>query len=717
MHERVINEDELKSSKKCRKENPVFTNKTPENTNNGLSDVQYSDSLDYAAKKRKVKEWQESQVHQDTTMKSQRLSEYKRNAEETLSEGEPRKQKKSMVSKFERVESKMNEVNGNKNVTGQIVQSISSGNDSNRKLTHVRLPTTAKVSRSSNSKNKSRSKSKSNLHEARASPVESVSSSPLRNSSIEKNYNRKSFESNGVMVNVDHSLIASPKVLSNDETCIGQSKYGKNHIAAELKNTHVLGESQNILNHNDDNEYDLRRSNKDSMDDNQDNLNNSLQSNGNGQQMLNNYGYGSSGRNQSSNSDCGRDKLKASNSYIDKKEVFSTKHGSSNCYEKASKNQVLKGEIGTFQDRDADELMEEKTNCKQQPNLDIRDNHNYNGLNNIFDTKKASSKFEFQENVQQVPLSQCKIHVKKEASPLKDKSDALHTGFQTVAPVNGSSSNLNAFNASKQSRHQNNLRQATPSIRDPSPMRKDGHSRANVVIKEARDLKHTANRLKNEGLNHESNGLYFEAALKFLLGASLSEPSNEETNPSIQMMNLYSETAKFFEYCAFEYERHKEMAAAALAYKCAEVAFMKVAYYRHLGASKDRHDLQAALQTAIPGESPSSSASDIDNLNNQNAADKSVLAKASASPNITGNHVIAARNRPCFMRLLTYTNDLNCAFDATKRSQIAIAAATASLDEDKVEGILSVKKVLDFNFHNIEGLLRLVRVSMDLITS
>jgi len=43
------------------------------------------------------------------------------------------------------------------------------------------------------------------------------------------------------------------------------------------------------------------------------------------------------------------------------------------------------------------------------------------------------------------------------------------------------------------------------------------------------------------------------------------------------------------------------MAAAALAYKCIEVAYMKVAYYKQSSASKDRHELLTALQTVLPG--------------------------------------------------------------------------------------------------------------------
>ena len=42
----------------------------------------------------------------------------------------------------------------------------------------------------------------------------------------------------------------------------------------------------------------------------------------------------------------------------------------------------------------------------------------------------------------------------------------------------------------------------------------------------------------------------------------------------------------------------KKMAAAALAYKCVEVAYLKAAYYKHRSASKDRQELQAAVQIA-----------------------------------------------------------------------------------------------------------------------
>lgn len=56
----------------------------------------------------------------------------------------------------------------------------------------------------------------------------------------------------------------------------------------------------------------------------------------------------------------------------------------------------------------------------------------------------------------------------------------------------------------------------------------------------------------------------------------------------------------------------------------------------------------------VIGESPSSSASDIDNLNNHGLA-KVASVKDSNSPQVVGaNHLMVARNHPHMMRLLAY---------------------------------------------------------------
>lgn len=64
---------------------------------------------------------------------------------------------------------------------------------------------------------------------------------------------------------------------------------------------------------------------------------------------------------------------------------------------------------------------------------------------------------------------------------------------------------------------------------------------------------------------------------------------------------------------------------------------------------------------------------------------------------------------------LLQTNYLNCAFEATRKSEAAFAAASVSPGKDRTGCLSSVRKVLDFNFHNVEELLRFVRLSLESI--
>lgn len=298
-------------------------------------------------------------------------------------------------------------------------------------------------------------------------------------------------------------------------------------------------------------------------------------------------------------------------------------------------------------------------------------------------------------------------------SPLKEsKLDSLSTPLKP----NGSKLTppLRHHNAENGGRH-GTAKQAIPSTADTSsPARKDNTSAA-YALKEARDLKHKANRLKEEGKELESTRLYFESALKFLHVASLLEPpSLDGLKQGDAAQSMYSDTAKLCNFVGHAYEKCKKMAAAALAYKCVEVAYLKAAYYKYPTASKDRQVLQAVVQTA-PGESPSSSASDIDNLNN-NGLSKGSSSKDANSPQVAGNHLLlAARNQPHLLRLLAYTNDVNGAFEATRKSQMAIASAAGS-HENGIDDLSSVRTVLDFNFRSVNDLLRLVRISMESIS-
>ncbi|KAM3323858.1 cysteine-tryptophan domain-containing zinc finger protein 7 [Capsicum chacoense] len=250
----------------------------------------------------------------------------------------------------------------------------------------------------------------------------------------------------------------------------------------------------------------------------------------------------------------------------------------------------------------------------------------------------------------------------------------------------------------------------------PTPSKRETSSQtASIVLRKAEELRDFADRLKNSGLHDDYNQAYFQAALKFLQGASLLESSNAESSKSGEMnqLQIYNITAKLCETCALEYEKHDETATAALAYKCMEVAYMRVVYCKNMSLSRIWHDLQASLQVPPQGESPSSSASDVDNTHNQTVAEKTALSRGSGSN--AGSHVIAPRNRPSFVRLLDLTKDVNSAMEASRKAQNAFAAATNLEEAENKDAFISVKRVIDFSFQDVEELIHLVEQAIEAI--
>ncbi|KAH0660382.1 hypothetical protein KY289_029130 [Solanum tuberosum] len=291
--------------------------------------------------------------------------------------------------------------------------------------------------------------------------------------------------------------------------------------------------------------------------------------------------------------------------------------------------------------------------------------------------------------------------------------------------VNGNAFERERSNASRQGKkaksHHGNLPNNTANkVRDqevPSPVRKDSSSQAATnAIKEATNLKHLADRLKNSG-SSESTGIYFQAALKFLHGASLLELDSSKHGEQNQSRSIYSSTAKLCLFCGREYEKLRDMAAAALAYKCMEVAYMRVIYSSQSDANRYRNELQTALQIFPPGESPFSSISDVDNLNNPTIVDMAASAKVVGSPQVAGTHVISAGNGSSFTQLINLAQAVNFAMEASRKSRVAFAAVYPGPGDSQCkEGALSVKMALDFNFQDVDGLLRLVRVAMEAIS-
>lgn len=253
-----------------------------------------------------------------------------------------------------------------------------------------------------------------------------------------------------------------------------------------------------------------------------------------------------------------------------------------------------------------------------------------------------------------------------------------------------------------------------------NPVKKENaQAAANLALREATDLKQRADRAKKNGGDELGyTDLYFRASLKFLHGASILEPLNAESakHGETQSMAVYTNTAQLCESCANAYQQNNDLAAAALAYKCMAVSRMRVVLAKNVGIRRDQHELQVALQMIPLGESPSSSASDVDNLNNHALMEKDASInpiKGVGSLPSSGNHVTVARSHQLINRILQHTSDVNSALEAFSKANSAFAAVRDA--KYGAEEISALKKVIDFSFHDVDGLLHLVLLAMKAI--
>lgn len=704
------------------------------------------------AKKRKLNDYQDSQIY------NKPLPGVGRDLQES-SETNHRKEKKAKVSKSRGEETCASKDTGGADKRGRAIKdeqvgSLDAIDSSKRDAGSV-------AATSSSSKVSGSHKTKANPQEVKGSPVESVSSSPLRILNPDKFITTKgsdgeddrgsyrAFGKDETLTGANGSLESS--VLDFQERDLVQplGNKGKAEVlpSPEFATCHVTdGDADNL------GQGGPCGSRPETLDEGHN------EERWNDKQGLSNGSHPRKpGKASSSRS---KDKSRSSRSEYDKVNLKIT--DSSNDYgenSKAGRNKLQeKFSVGT--DKVEKGSVSKKGSSGKLSSENVkRDSYSKYGRTDGSDVKKDA--ISSQDAKQNQPMDRDgERSSKRVVSDKTDRADVSGRGKSHSLPPSGRGQNetarlpqpvpgsqkenggisssidasegndpLRAPKQNKKAENQNgnqptNMRHSTPNrhkVKDhdaPSPLRRDSSSQAATnALKEAKDLKHLADRLKNSGSNLESTGYYFQAALKFLHGASLLESCNSESSKHGEMaqsMTMYSSTAKLCEFCAHEYEKSKDMAGAALAYKCTEVAYLKVVYSSHNSASKDRHELQTALQIVPTGESPSSSASDLDNLNNPATVDKVALAKGVSPPQVAGNHVIAARNRPNFVRLLGFAQNVNLAMEASRKSRIAFAASNFK-PEDK-EAISSVKKALDFNFQDVEGLLRLVRLAMETIS-
>ncbi|XWS53645.1 hypothetical protein CRYUN_Cryun10bG0018600 [Craigia yunnanensis] len=743
-------------------------------------------------KKRKLEDWQDSQNGHELYVK------------EESSESGFRNEEKSRVSEIEGKQSHRNDGDGTSNrksmdhLIGGIEEVRSM--DRNQQLgkhkkksssqktldgldSSIRDSGTGQISvaeTSSSSKVSGSCKTRVNFEEARDSPVESVSSSPMRTS-----YPEKLASTPGDGSGKDAAASSGISLSVNFRRCWdGEGAFELAQSGTEMKER-VSGDfnprsrKSSTLDYRDsDSICKISIKNKPSRLGNSHLLNGDTHFAENGQHAVecshgedrvNKECHGNVFFSQKSNK-VSTSQTKGSKSFADRMEVYDpTDEQEDLCSRKSMRYQSDVDPKGHAC------LQETNADCKRNLPKSSKDEKNYVGRRDLsgqwsshsrmevqsnikhdeFDAKSAAPSstkgntaleqnliqaFSGQTKVMQVEIGSgipvlslhCEVERRQETKGHRTVSEAQQGAVSDGLLVNGSG-NVDVSKALKQpgkagskngSAH--NLGQHMPDLRvvrdfnARSPVRVNSSSQTAInALNDAKELQNYADRLKNSGFVFESNEIYFQAALKFLGGAALLETSNSESSRhgDMNQMQVYITATKLCEMCAQEYERRREMAAAALAYKCMEVAYMRIVYCKHSTSSQDQNELQATLQMVPQGESPSSSASDVDNnLNNQPTVDKAPLAKGSVS-HVAGTLVIVARNRPSFVRLLAFTQDVSFAMEASRKSQTAFAAANSSLEEaQNTECITSVKKVIDLSFQDVDGLICLVQQAMEAIS-
>ncbi|GAB2228954.1 hypothetical protein Droror1_Dr00023088 [Drosera rotundifolia] len=299
-------------------------------------------------------------------------------------------------------------------------------------------------------------------------------------------------------------------------------------------------------------------------------------------------------------------------------------------------------------------------------------------------------------------LSKCVSASEKGDGRVTEANDDRDAKF-TKQPGDGDSGQIVAVE------HQCGDGNAAEDVQASSSLRKDSSQNPAFLLKEAQELKHSADRMKKISSPRETAEIAFQAILKFLIAASLVEPGRPEAARSAMMISssdIYKTTADLCNYYAREFESNNDMALAALAYKCMEVACMRFVYLNDVAASKDKKNLQIAL---APDDSPTSSVSDADNINHQSAAGST---KEPHVPVI--GRIPPASAGADLSRLMNFTHEVYRAMDAIRRSQRAFSDAQSSLSKaGKVEGISSLKRALDFGFHDLCGFRLLVLLAME----
>ncbi|CAN6468168.1 unnamed protein product [Victoria cruziana] len=731
--------------------------------------VKKFDKDEMSTKKRKMKQWQVNQELPEAIVNKEHFSDSRQSGKDVTYELEQKKEKKAKSSKSEgresssrssdiRMERKGKTMRIVPNRSGDpLLDGMCEGSWGRNEKEHQPVKFLAdaaskrmsegvnslkhdvgylqhsSVATSSSSKVSGSCKSKSNLQEVKASPVESVSSSPLRMSSVDRVASRKNFSGKDDMTNVGPFVGGSPLRCFDGEADGGSNRYGvtskeKKSLLAEHvmqnggKTSRSLVDSGRVACDNHSGELAKSRY-----------VTSAHVGNNNVADGMDVTGQQNNGLTELKNKE-NTSERKNCDAGNDSSQGKSGKGSSSRTREKqwGSKSDTKKGKSKDLASFDEGHGQFCSTNSVAGKSKAARYK---DGRPTLQHTSQQPIPMEDEKAPRSETVDLASVRGRSQTFPSSQEPQRANSSSHKIINLGASSVDASNGDTSKALKQTNKLdnpklvkgagpRHAAVSdilgkeLDVRSPVRKET---GQTALREAKDLKHTADRLMNGGRELESIGLYFRSALKFLHSASLLEPNETEglkqgDNHSVQ---IYNDTAKLCEFCAHAYERYKNMAAAALTYKCMEVAYMRVVFLKQSYINRNRHEVLSVLPT-IPGESPSSSASDIDNLNNHGMSDKAVSLKRVGSPQRPSSLVINARNRRSFDWLLNFANDVHLAMDALRKSHNAFSIANGSSgisDQYNPESVSSARKAVDFNFHDVEGFLHLVRLAMEGISS
>ncbi|XP_038972875.1 cysteine-tryptophan domain-containing zinc finger protein 3-like isoform X2 [Phoenix dactylifera] len=202
------------------------------------------------------------------------------------------------------------------------------------------------------------------------------------------------------------------------------------------------------------------------------------------------------------------------------------------------------------------------------------------------------------------------------------------------------------------------------------------------TLYEARNLRSSADRLKANGDEVEISEIYLHAGLKFLKGACLLEcltiPITRPRNAPVTFRS-YNDAANLFKYCAETNEKNGKTEVAALAYKCMEVAYLRVAFAL-------QHVCSSSQSTLYKGDT-----------------------------RMSWNFEPKNYNASHLKQLLSIPLHATAAMDASMRSRRALEHAIkhhSCTDGHETGSLSSVKKALDFSFYDVEEFVRLITFSL-----